>query len=235
MKLVRLTDNVCMVQWDGEGRFNKQFIADFNQLLDTILSDENIKVLITTGTGKIYSNGLDLQEIIKDADLPPHEFLNQYYLPMLARFLTLPVVTVASVQGHAFAGGMVLALAHDIVVMNGEKGYLSMNEILLPGPIPIGMAEVVRARMPNLRTTMDCMLLAKRFTGTEAYELGIVDSITNLEELQDMAVKMGIAYLKTYNNRLVVASIKEKIHTRALYALTEKEPASSFSHVNSKI
>ncbi len=43
--------------------------------------------------------------------------------------MTFPLVTVAAVNGHAFAGGMLLALACDFRIMNSEKGMMSMNEV----------------------------------------------------------------------------------------------------------
>lgn len=43
--------------------------------------------------------------------------------------MTFPLVTVAAVNGHAFAGGMILALACDFRIMNADKGMMSMNEV----------------------------------------------------------------------------------------------------------
>ena len=45
------------------------------------------------------------------------------------RLLTFPLVTIAAINGHAFAGGMMLALACDFRIMTSGKGMLSMNEV----------------------------------------------------------------------------------------------------------
>ena len=52
-------------------------------------------------------------------------------------FLCLPIPTVALINGHAFAGGCLLALAHDYRIMRSDRGYMCMNEILLPSPLSI--------------------------------------------------------------------------------------------------
>ena len=75
------------------------------------LSTSDAQGLVTTGGGKFYSNGLDLDWLTAHGDQ------TTWYVGrvqgMLARFLTLPIPTAAAVVGHAFGAGAMLALAHD--------------------------------------------------------------------------------------------------------------------------
>ncbi|CAD7067828.1 unnamed protein product, partial [Tilletia caries] len=66
---------------------------------------------------KIWSNGLDLAAATSD-----EHFFDTHLLRVYERLLAFPIPTVASVGGHAFAGGFALAASHDYRVMNGNKG-----------------------------------------------------------------------------------------------------------------
>ena len=127
-----------------ENRFNPAFIAELNSRLDEVEAAEGTCALVTTSSGKIYSNGLDLEwlgEHPKEADA----FMASVH-KLLHRLLFFPVPTVAALNGHAFAGGCMLALAHDYRVMREDRGYLCLNEIEL------GM---------NLTPAMNALVLAK--------------------------------------------------------------------------
>jgi enoyl-CoA hydratase/carnithine racemase len=228
MDVSKLNKHAYLLRWSGEGRFNLRFISDFHKHLDTILLDPDARMLITTGTGKIYSNGLDLAAITTDPALPPHHFLTFHYFPLLSRLLTLPLLTVAAVQGHAFAGGMVLALAHDHVVMRRDKGFLCMNEVLLPSTVPPGMAEIVMGRVRGFADRRDCLLGAKRFGAEEALQKGFIDAAAGEQELIKKSVEILTAAGSPVLNRAVYSSIKEKLHAKALAALKIPEPAETF-------
>ena len=239
MELTQAEKNVYLLKWDGEGRFNLGFIAQFNDALDKVLSDPHACCLITMGSGKIYSNGLDLFTILdpsKNRGVAPHKFLTDQYFPLLTRLLTLPILTISAIQGHAYAGGMILALAHDHAIMQAEKGYLCMNEVLMPATLPPGMAEIVMGRIRDFSIRRDCMLHARRFSGQEARELGIIDQTCPADSLLETAIKIAREKSKTFKKREIVSSIKEKLHSRAIAALKIPEPAETFAHfVVSKI
>lgn len=234
MELSQLADTVYLLKWNGEGRFNLDFVTRFNDAVDKVLADPRASCLVTTGSGKIYSNGLDLSTIMNPSTnegIPPHQFLTRYYFTLLSRLLSLPILTIAAVQGHAFAGGMVLALAHDYVIMMADKGYMCMNEMLLPATIPSGMTEIVMGRINNFTIRRDCFLHARRFSGKEALEFGMIDQVCTSEGLMESAAKLASDKSKTFKKREIVTSIKEKLHARAISALKIPEPAETFSHI----
>ncbi|CAJ0913247.1 10301_t:CDS:2 [Entrophospora sp. SA101] len=98
---------------NGENRITTTFVQAFFSALDDIerireQEDEQPAALITTGEEKFYSNGLDLEHALSTPG-----FFDNYYLKLLTRMLTFTIPTVAAINGHAFAGGCMLALAHD--------------------------------------------------------------------------------------------------------------------------
>jgi Delta3-Delta2-enoyl-CoA isomerase len=164
-----------------DNRFNPKFCEALDSALSFILADseeeQSLKfALIVTGSGKFFSNGLDLQFLMQSKD--PNQFLITHYEPLICRFLTLGMPTVAAVNGHAFAGGMCLALAQDYrLALNTPtttKTLLSMNELLIRASIPAGMLAVLRAKLSGPQVLRDC-IFAKRWTIQEALQDKIID------------------------------------------------------------
>ena len=89
--------------------------------------------------------------------------------------------TVALVNGHAFAGGFMLAMYHDYRIFNPIRGFLCLNELDLGVPLRPAMSSVFRQKLtPVVYKPM--VLEAKRFSAAEALESNIVDALGGLEE-----------------------------------------------------
>ncbi|CAG8492886.1 13658_t:CDS:2 [Acaulospora morrowiae] len=165
----------------GENRFNTNFVNALLSALDSIeqireTEDGQPAALITRGEGKFFSNGLDLEHALS---VPG--FFDNYYLKLLVRMLTFPIPTVAALNGHAFAGGCMFALAHDYRVMRSDRGYICMNEVDIPSPLHPGMAAIVRVKTVP-KTYRNCVLQGYRFNGQEALDQQLVDVIAKGEE-----------------------------------------------------
>lgn len=101
------------------------------------------RALVLTGTGGIFSAGVDLYRVLDGG----REYLDRF-LPMLNRLLLrlfkVPVPVVAAVNGHAVAGGAVMALACDYRLMADGSGRIGIPELLVGVPFPSAALEVVR-------------------------------------------------------------------------------------------
>jgi Delta3-Delta2-enoyl-CoA isomerase len=86
-------------------------LAAISAALDEVEAAEGAKAVVTTGVGKFYSNGLDLDFMSTHPD-DAESVLNDVHA-LFARVLTFPAPIVAALQGHTFAAGAMLALAHD--------------------------------------------------------------------------------------------------------------------------
>ena len=96
-------------------------------------------------SGKFWSNGLDLEWLGANPDAIAEFSAGMRRL--YARLLGAPFVTVAAIQGHAFAAGAVLRARHDHLVMREDRGYFCLPEIDLGIPFPEGVTELVAARL----------------------------------------------------------------------------------------
>jgi Delta3-Delta2-enoyl-CoA isomerase len=84
--------------------------------------------------------------------------------------------TVAWMNGHAFAGGLMTAMYHDYRVFNPSRGFLCLNELDMGAPLKPAMSSIFREKV-SPQTYRSLVLLAQRFPGPQALEAGIVDRL----------------------------------------------------------
>lgn len=158
---------------DDENRFTPDFLDTVHALLDQVLAD-GAAGLVTTATGKFYTNGLDLDW------LAAHGEQTQWYVgqvqTLLARVLTLPIPTVAAIVGHAFGAGAMLATAHDFRVMRTDRGYFCFPEADIRIPFTPGMAALIQAKLTP-QAAVASMTTGRRLGAPEAQTYGIVDAV----------------------------------------------------------
>ena len=116
----------------GENRLSPDLLDAADELLATVETTEGPRALVTTGAGKFFSNGLDLDYIgANPGELLPYLFRVH---ALFARLLSMPCATVAAMNGHTFAAGAMLAICHDHRVMRADRGYWCLPEVDLGMP-----------------------------------------------------------------------------------------------------
>lgn len=202
--------NVFVLRMDaGENRFNPDFVAAMNRALDEVEGSSGDAALVTTGGHeKFYSNGLDLDWMGKVGMGAANAFLPDA-IRLLGRVLASGVPTVAAVNGHAFAAGGMLLLAHDFRVMRGDRGYFCLNEVDLGLPFAPGMAALVRNRL-SIATLRDVVLTGARMGGEECLRRGIVDEIAPATEVLPRAVARAAGLAG--KSRQAVAALKRNLY-----------------------
>jgi enoyl-CoA hydratase/carnithine racemase len=201
--------SVAVVQMrSGENRFNPSFIAEFMRALDDAEHADDATALVLTGDGRFFSNGLDLAWMSGEGRDRAGEVLSGM-LGIFARLLGSPIPSVAALNGHAFAGGAMLALACDFRVMRTDRGFFCIPEIDLGLPLHPGMAALIQARLPKL-TAHEAILTGKRYGGEEALARGIVDYATPEVDLLPKAISLAAPLAG--KNRSVMQT-----HRRLLY------------------
>ena len=171
---------------DDENRFSPEFLDQFNAHLDDAVGG-GAHGLVTTATGKFYSNGLDLDWLAAHGDQ------TQWYVgrvqALLARMLTLPIPTAAAVGGHSFGAAAMLALAHDFRAMRADRGYFCFPEVDIHIPFTPGMAALIQAKLTP-QAAVSAMTTGRRFGGTEAAAIGIVDATAGEHAVTATAIDM---------------------------------------------
>ncbi|GFS11554.1 enoyl-CoA delta isomerase 1, peroxisomal-like [Elysia marginata] len=190
LELHYLGDIAVIVMDCGENRLNIPFLDNFNELLDDVEKNKACKGLITTGKGKFYGNGLDLKWL---STLNSPETMKEFYKKLavwLKRLLLFPLPTLAALNGHAFAGGALMAYAHDLRVMNKEKGWLCFNEVFISRQFLPFHLLYIRTKMGSGHNFTDAIVLGKRYTGSEALDCGLVHAAPSMSLLLSESIQL---------------------------------------------
>lgn len=171
----------------GENRFGAEFIGAFDQRLDEVEKADGPKALVTIGSGKFYSNGLDLEHMMScDA---PQAYLHSV-LAILGRILTFPMTTVAAINGHAFGAGAPMAVAHDYRLMRADRGFFCMPEVDMKVGLHPALVEILKAGLPA-RTCHEVVVTGRRYGGLDAAANGIADRALAEADLLPAAIELA--------------------------------------------
>jgi enoyl-CoA hydratase/carnithine racemase len=163
-----VTDPVSVLDLGtDENRFSLGWLQRVHSFLDGVTGP-----LVTIGSGKFYSNGLDLEWLLANGDQAAKYVAEVQEL--FARVLTLPVPTVAAVNGHAFGAGAMLAMAHDFRVMRADRGYFCFPEADINIPFTPGMAALIQGKLTPA-AAIASMTTGRRFGAPDALALGLID------------------------------------------------------------
>jgi enoyl-CoA hydratase/carnithine racemase len=197
----------------GENRFNPAFITAMNQALDQVEGSSGSAALVTTGgEEKFYSNGLDLGWLMGEGKNEWKAFIPEV-LKFLGRLMAFPVPTVAAMNGHAFAAGAMMALAHDYRVMRGDRGFFCLPEVDIKIPLAPGMNSLIKCRLSPM-VFRDAVLTGKRIGGSEAKSLAIVDEAVPLDQVLPKAIEIAAGLAA--KDRKIFGALKREMYRETI-------------------
>lgn len=198
---------------DGDIRFNEDSVSSIERCLDEVEAAAPC-ALVTVASGKVWCNGLDLEWLGSQGEAAP-AFIGRVQ-ELLARVLELGVPSVAAIQGHAFAAGAMLALAHDERVMRGDRGYFCLPEVDIRIPFTPGMSALIASRLAP-QAAHEAMALGRRFGGQEAHAAGIVQAAVPEDHVRANAIERAAALVG--KDQATLHTIKARLYEPALSAL----------------
>lgn len=196
-----------------DNRLTPAFNQTFLLALDIIEQRLPRGVVITTSSiTKFYSNGLDYENAIGDPSFMPNSLF-----PLWRRLVTYPMPTVALMNGHAFAGGLMTAMMHDYRIMNPHKGFLCLNELDFGAALQPAMVAIFRVKL-NTTTVRNMALESRRYPALEALKEGIIDGIGGVDETLAF---IGEMKLTQKAQGKVYGQIKEELYREVVKELDE--------------
>ena len=214
VELEREGDVFVLTMDDGENRWNTSFVRAFAEALDEVEASEGPAALVTRSSSeKFFSNGLDLAWLSAEGEHRggDRKVFGAEFMALMGRLITLPLPSVAVINGHAFGAGFMCALCHDVRYMRSDRGFICANEVELGMRIPDAELALFRHKIP-MNAFFETVQLARRWTGPDAKEAGIVQGTAELDGLLEAATRRASELARLGANREVYGGMKERIY-----------------------
>ena len=183
-----------------------------------------VRGVLLAASGKLFSPGLDLRELIELDQAGMARFLDRFSAAML-KLYTFSKPLVAAIHGHAIAGGFLLTLTTDWRMLR-EGAKVGLAEIRVGVPFPFGIGMILRDSVP--RASLEALaLFGRNYDHREALEANLVHEVRPaegfeeacLERLEEMATRDPNAYAVT--KRYLRSATVERIRANDAQLATE--------------
>ena len=204
---------------DGENRFNPTFIHSFLETLDELeQTSEASTLVVRSAHEKIFSNGIDLDwliPVIQKGDIPAAKDFFFLMNRLFKRTLTYPMITVAAITGHAFAGGAIWSCAFDFRFMRSDRGYFCFPEVDLGIPFLPGMLALLKKAIPMYKLE-EMHHTGVRLTAEDCEKHHIITRACHLDQLMNETLAFAGGLKK---KRAVLAEMKARLYKNIVHAL----------------
>ncbi|MFT5302176.1 MAG: enoyl-CoA hydratase [Mariniblastus sp.] len=184
------------------------------------LAEDDTQAVVLTGNERVFSAGVDLVAILEGGLAYQHDFLPALVDCFKAIF-QFPKPLVAAINGHAIAGGCVLASACDRRLIH-DRAQIGISELRVGVPLPAIAIEIMRFAAAH--QALQAMVTdGQTYRGEEALQVGLVDDIVPKQELVTRSIDEAQSLL-TIPAR-VFAVTKQQLRAPANRMVTENEKA----------
>lgn len=194
-------------------------VGELSEVLALSERDPEVKAIVLTGTGKFFSFGFDVPEFLSFPRAPFADFVTAF-TELYTSLFEYPKPVVAAVNGHAIAGGCMLALACDHRVMVGGPAKISLNEIRFGSSVLAGATEMLRFWVGSAHATT-VLVSGAMYSAEEAKGLGLIEDVAAEDELMDVACT--VAAELAAKAQPAFASIKSLLRRRIVEAMRSRE------------
>lgn len=179
-------DDIAILRM-AHGKANALDLAFSKALSHEVDAIRNMEIhgLILTGTGNIFSAGVDLLRIL---DSEP-EYLTEFLHALghtLETLFTYPKPMVAAINGHAIAGGCILACCADDRIMSG--GRIGVPELRVGVPFPTTALEILRYALPE-SSFEEIVYGGNTYETSDAKRVGLIDAVADPTDLISTAIR----------------------------------------------
>jgi len=166
---------------------NSAVVAQLGAALDHLLPNKEIGALVLTGSGKFFSFGLDVPELFPLDQEAFTAFLTEF-TGLYMKIYVYPKPVLAAINGHAIAGGCMLATACDARWIAAGQAKIGLNEITFGSSVFAGSVEILTALIGH-RNAEVMLRSGTMYDGEAALALGLVDRVVPAENLLPEALQ----------------------------------------------
>ena len=176
----------------------KQTLDDIKTCVAKVNQDESIKGIVLTGQNRFFSSGFDLYTFMGfETQQEAVDFMGYADEVLLELFMCSKPV-VCAMNGHAAAGGLIIAMASDYrIIKDHPKIKLGMSEIRLGVPLSVAQSAVMRFGLDSDKRFRDVMYFGEMMDVTTALKREIVDEIVKVEALIKRAKEIVCQWIDT--------------------------------------
>lgn len=172
--------------------YNSSMENEMVNAVADIEADDNIKVVIITGTGRGFCSGHDLAEVMEHAKEYtgtnlPLRFDLKGYPPGIIRNITKP--TIAAVNGIAAGGGLALALSCDLRIAS-ESAVFYENHVPRVGILP-GLELLMLPRLIGIEKALELIFTGRKIDAKEAQSIGLIGRVVSADQLMQSADELA--------------------------------------------
>ena len=192
VKIEHREELAVVVLDDGKvNALSLELLTELESCLEKLM-ESDVRALVLTGGGRCFSAGVDLFRVVSDGEAYLEKFLAVLDSALGALF-AFPKPVVAAVNGHAIAGGCILAWACDARLMAVDCGRIGVTELAVGVPFPALPLEIVRFAVP-VRCFQEVVYGAETYLPETALAMGLLDRIVPPENLLDDALAVAEKY-----------------------------------------
>ena len=201
---------------------NEEVVDEMAERFRLLAADPAVRSIVLTGTGKFFSFGFDIPGFLGHSKEAFLGYLRKF-AALYRELFGLPKPVVAALNGHAVAGGCMLALACDARIMAAGKGKIALNEIAFGSSLFAGSVEMLRYAVGG-RNAPRVAYSGAMFTPEEALALGLVDRVVPEAEL--LAAAREVAGVHGAKEPAAFRSVKALLRGPVLEEMARREEAS---------
>ena len=179
-----------MLNREPVNALNGDVLDQLRAHLKALENDRQVRAIILTGAGKFFSFGFDVPEFLSFTREQFAEFVTNF-TGLYAYLFLYPKPVVAALNGHAIAGGCVLALTCDYRVMVNDKAKIALNEISFGAAVFAGIAEMLRFCVGSA-SAASILYSGAMYMAQEAKGFGLVDEVATEQDLLTAAAKAAL-------------------------------------------
>jgi len=222
--LFEVKDSIAFVSLNRPEKynaFNRDMSKSLQEVLDQCEESKQIRCVYLTGSGKAFSSGQDLTEVIDPDGPDTHTIISEFYNPIIKKIRNLNKPVVAAVNGAAAGAGANIGLSADIVVAARSAFFVQAFSKI--GLIPDCGGTYFLPRLIGLQKTLALTMLGDKVSADEAERMGMIykvfddhsfadESISIAKKLAELPTK-ALAFTKQALNKSLSNNLEDQLNT----------------------
>jgi enoyl-CoA hydratase len=202
---------------------NPDIVGELRSAFAELKQADRGSPVVLAGSGPFFSFGFDVPEFLS---YPRHVFAEyiESFTRLYREIYAFPRPVIAAINGHAVAGGCMLAIACDRRVMVSGRARIGLNEVTFGASVFAGSVEILRS-LVGRRRAEEVLLTGALYSAEEAQAIGLVDAVCAPDELP-AATGRAVEYYGSADARAYVA-IKHLLRGAAAQGMQVGEAAAN--------